>query len=332
MKVTVKGVVKYVLMLALAGVLLYFAFRNISWSDFVTGLKSCNYWWILATILLGLVSTILRGFRWRLMMLPLNKNITRRESYDAYAICYLANLALPRSGEVVRCGLIANTGKASFEGALGSVVLERTWDMICLAVICVAMVFFTRFGDFLVEKMFNPVVEALPFNAIWLVVVLIAICLGIYFILKANKEKVSRSKFGAKMIKLWHGLVGGVKAGFKMDHKWAFHIYTILIWLSYWATSLLMVVGSLGWVVPVQGGFGAYHFIVSMTLVPIYGVTQSTGLIFATISHESQVVQMIICGIISLISVAVYKKKLKNTVQPVTPQRSDSHEKTEKAE
>jgi len=94
----------------------------------------------------------------------------------------------------------------------------------------------------------------------------------------------------------------------------------------------LMVVGSLGWVVPVQGGFGAYHFIVSMTLVPIYGVTQSTGLIFATISHESQVVQMIICGIISLISVAVYKKKIKNTVQPVTPQRSDSHEKTEKAE
>ena len=73
----------------------------------------------------------------------------------------------------------------------------------------------------------------------------------------------------------------------------------------------LMVVGSLGWVVPVQGGFGAYHFIVSMTLVPVYGFDKSTGLIFATLSHESQIVQMLLCGLISLVSWAIYRRKLK---------------------
>ena len=73
----------------------------------------------------------------------------------------------------------------------------------------------------------------------------------------------------------------------------------------------LMVVGALGWVVPVQGGFGAYHFIVSMTLVPIYGFDKSTGLIFATLSHESQIVQMLLCGLISLVSWYFYRKKLK---------------------
>ena len=78
----------------------------------------------------------------------------------------------------------------------------------------------------------------------------------------------------------------------------------------------LMVVGALGWVVPVQGGFGAYHFIVSMTLVPIYGFDKSTGLIFATLSHESQIVQMLLCGLLALISWAFYRRKLKtNTLQ-----------------
>lgn len=336
MKVTVKGVVKYVLMLALSAVLLYFAFRNMSWNDFITGLKSCNLWWIIATMFIAWIITIMRGNRWRLMMLPIDKTIVKRISYDAYSICYLANIAFPRSGEVVRCGVVAKTNNISFEGAIGSVVLERTWDMICVVICCVALLF-GRFGDFLIDKMWKPFIGSLPFNAVWLLVLVVAVCFAVYYILKKNKEKVAKSKAGAKFIKIWRGLVDGVKASFKMEHKWAFFAYTVMIWIGYWVMSLftiyafpefselgimdalfLMVVGSLGWIVPVQGGFGAYHFIVSMTLVPIYGVTQQTGLIFATISHESQIVQMLICGAISLISVALYKKKKSPQGAPVS--------------
>ena len=71
-----------------------------------------------------------------------------------------------------------------------------------------------------------------------------------------------------------------------------------------------MIVGGLGWVVPVQGGLGAYHFIVSLALWSVYSIPQTTGVIFATISHESQALAMIICGIISLISVGFKSKRL----------------------
>ena len=116
-----------------------------------------------------------------------------------------------------------------------------------------------------------------------------------------------------------------------MERKWAFFGYTLLIWISYWLCCLwtlyafpgtesltgldalfLMAVGALGWVVPVQGGFGAYHFIVAMTLVPIYGFAESTALAFATISHESQVVQMLVCGLVAWASWAVCHRKSKN--------------------
>ncbi len=320
-------------MLALAGLLLYFAFRNISWDDFVTGLKSCNFRWILLSMIIAWIVVILRGLRWRLMMRPLSKEVTRLEAYDTYNICYLANLALPRSGEVVRCGLIANSGKVTFEGALGTVVLERIWDLMCVVIVTLPLFFFGKFKDFLIEKMWYPMVESLPFGAVWLLVGIILSIVVLVLLFRAYRKKFAATRFGSKFINLWKGLTDGIKAGFRMEHKWLFFGYTALIWIGYWAMSLftlyafpasaalsiwdalfLMVVGSLGWIVPVQGGFGAYHFIVSMTLVPVYGFTQSDGLIFATISHESQVVQMLVFGIISLITYAIYSKKYKKAV------------------
>lgn len=328
MRSKAKKTIIYTLLLLLAAVMLYFAFRKVEWDQFVEGLKSCDYRWILATIALQWLITYLRGNRWRIMMRPLSKEITRREAYDAYAICYLANIPVPRSGEVVRCGLIAETGKASFEGALGSVVIERTWDLICVVLACIPLFFVGTFRDFLVEKMFKPTAESLSISLLWIILAAVVLCIAIILVLWFTRARWTTRKFGSKVAGFCKGLVDGVKAGFKMERKWAFFGYTLLIWVGYWLTSswtihafpetsfmtgmdalFLMVVGSLGWIVPVQGGFGAYHFIVAMTLVPIYGFTYQTGLIFATISHESQIVQMLACGFISLISWAIYRKK-----------------------
>lgn len=264
-------------------------------------------------------------------MRPLSGEITRRETYDAYAICYLANIAFPRSGEVIRCGLIAERGKASFEGALGTVVIERTWDMICVVLACIPLFFFGTFRDFLVEKMFRPAAES-GVGVFWIILVSVAALAIIIWALYHFRGIISRSQFGTKCIRFCKGLADGIKAGFKMERKWAFFAYTLVIWIGYWLCSLwtmrafpasagmtgwdalfLMIVGSLGWIIPVQGGFGAYHVIVAMTLVPIYGFTYDTGLVFATISHESQIVQMLLCGLVSLVGWSVYRKKHKIT-------------------
>ena len=113
-------------------------------------------------------------------------------------------------------------------------------------------------------------------------------------------------------------------------HKWLFLLYTVLLWGTYWLTSLttiyafpqvhdltaidalfLMIVGGLGWAVPVQGGIGAYHLVISMALLGVYGIARQTGIIFATISHESQALVMIICGAVSLVIINAAIKKLK---------------------
>ena len=59
--------------------------------------------------------------------------------------------------------------------------------------------------------------------------------------------------------------------------------------------------GSVAWMVPVPGGFGAYHFMVALALSSVYGLGWDTGMLYATINHEAQAVMMVIMGFISYI-------------------------------
>lgn len=320
----------WILMLLLAFALLYFAFKGVKWSDFIIGLKSCNFWWVIASMVASIFAFLFRGIRWRYLMLPLSPNITRKEAYDGVTIGYISNFALPRAGEFVRCGVISSTGKAPFESVLGSVVLERSWDIVCYVVVLLGVILLRRdvFGEFLSREVWNPLIARLPFDAIWLMIGVAITVLAILLILYFKRESLKRYSLLKKFYNIISGLSKGLKSGLEMEHKWRFLLFTILIWLSYWVMSyttilafpqvdgltgvdaaFLMVVGSLGWIVPVQGGIGAYHFILSLALFSIYSIPQTSGVVFATISHESQALTMLICGAISIFSLKQRKRR-----------------------
>jgi hypothetical protein len=140
-------------------------------------------------------------------------------------------------------------------------------------------------------------------------------------------KKINQWTLTAKLKKMWKGLCDGLRAGFRLQQRRKFFFYTALLWLAYWLQAFtvmkampetqlltgvdalfLMVVGGLGWVAPVQGGMGAYHFFVSLTLFAIYGIPQTHGVVFATISHETQAIMMIVFGFISWAAVAAGKR------------------------
>ena len=103
-----------------------------------------------------------------------------------------------------------------------------------------------------------------------------------------------------------------------MERKWLFFAYTVMIWATYWFMAactmwaapfldgldiidalFLSLVGGLGFAIPVPGGIGAFHFIISLTLATIYDVPMETGIIYATISHTSQAITQILFGAVS---------------------------------
>jgi len=213
---------------------------------------------------------------------------------------------------------------------LGTVVIERSFDMLCLLLWMALLLLFKwgEFGNFIQLEIIEPLFGKFS-SVMWPLAIVVSFMAIVAATLWIFRRTILRIPLFDKIFRIAKGLLDGVLTAFKMQHKWMFLLYTLLIWLTYWLTSLttiyafplaehlgatdalfLMIIGGFGWVVPVQGGLGAYHFIVSLALSSVYGISQATGVVFATISHEAQALVMIICGAVSLVSVSIWKKKI----------------------
>ena len=143
-----KSAVKYILSFALMGVLLYFSFRGISWADFWVSLKICRWEWVLLSMLFGYLTFVIRGARWRMQLLPIDPATSFRTSYDGINIGYLFNLVLPRAGELIKCVYITKHSarkengekRATYDKVVGTMVMDRSWDIISGAVIIVILI------------------------------------------------------------------------------------------------------------------------------------------------------------------------------------------------
>jgi uncharacterized protein (TIRG00374 family) len=323
---------KYALFLSITAVLLYFSFRDIKFSDLMAGLQSANYWWIALSMGAGLAAFVIRARRWQLIIHPLGYRPSLKNTYDAVMLTYLANFAMPRMGEVVRCGALRKTEKIPFESLFGTVVLERVFDLLCLILISLSVVLlrFDTFGRFIDTNIWQPLVQGVNVGNYALVgggVGGLAVLVLLFAVFRKRMEKLP---FVGKIKKLWNGLFDGLKAGFRLQQRREFFLQTALLWVAYWLQAyavmlampethalgaidalFLMIIGGLGWVAPVQGGMGAYHFLISMTLYAMYAIPTSHGVVFATISHETQAIMMIVLGLLSWGAIML-NKKVKN--------------------
>ena len=316
---------KYAVSASLAFVLLYFSFRDVEWADFMEGLKSCRWEFILLSMAAGSFAFWLRAVRWRKLLLPIDGSITRMTAFNGINIGNISNFVFPRIGEFIRCGVITRRSEpvspddpehttASYDKVLGTVVLERSWELLVMLLLLAVVVVggFNRFGGFFVEQIWTPMAQSLDFSIWWIVAVLAVVGVaGCYALWRYRDTNPVFSKVWG----IFRGILQGFASCLKMDRKWMFFAYTAFIWMTYWLMAastvwaapflsdldlidalFLSLVGGLGFAVPVPGGIGAFHFIISLALSGIYGIPTELGIIYATLSHTSQAITQIFFG------------------------------------
>ena len=69
-----------------------------------------------------------------------------------------------------------------------------------------------------------------------------------------------------------------------------------------------MVIGGLGMVAPVQGGLGAYHYVVKLGLMEL-GIDSNPALLFATVVHTAQTLMTLAFGGVSILMVFLQKRR-----------------------
>lgn len=284
-----------------------------------------KYGWVILSMVVGVVSHIVRALRWQLQLRALQHPASFRTLTNAIFGTYAMNLLFPRLGEVWRCGYVARREQMSFTLLLGSVVSDRLMDTVSVICLIVA-VFFLQMHvllDFLKQY---PVIEETLFSVItspypYLFVVVVVGAL--VWIFRQKNEYRWVSKIKEMMRNLWYGF----RTVLTMKQKKRFIVYTILLWLCYYlqlylclfafadtahlgalAALSLFVMGSIGMGIPVQGGFGPWHLAVMATLA-IYGVTDpNVAGSFALVAHGSQMVVIVLLGIYTFFSILLEKK------------------------
>ena len=323
---------RFFLFLSIAGVLLYFAFRGVDLDKLWKSFANANYLYILVYLFFGFLSLLSRAFRWTLLVEALHYKASFLNSFYSLNTGYMANYAFPRLGEITRCASLSKAEKIPMDKLIGTVIVERVVDLITVAILTILLFIFRFdfFGTWLNEYIFHPLLSKVnqSLGGIWILLVVLlgipAALLAVYYLFRSRLTSVS---FIQKIKSIIRGIIDGLKTIYTLKRRWLFLLHTLLIWLFYWAMTygavfalpetsvlkpidglFLLIVGSFGFIVPAQGGIGAYHLVTTLGLT-LYNVPREAGLTYATITHGAQMIMLILLGAVSFMILFSFQRK-----------------------
>lgn len=320
------------LSLAVALWIFWFLYRDIELVRLQDQLASSNWGWILCSLSIAWLGYWIRGWRWALLIkseegeLPVSSS----RAYHAVMVGYLVNLLVPRAGEVARCGVLVRSNGTPLGQGFGTVIVERSVDLlflcgtILLAFLLENELFLSLIGELvdlsaLGEKLLRHLPLLLGGTA----------AVGLLFYLLGRKYR--NHGLVNKLQLFFKQLITGIRSIGSLRNPAGFWLSSVLIWVIYFVTMytvslgietaanlsgsqvlLVMVMGSIGMIAPVQGGIGTFHALVAYILIQ-FGVSEADGKIFAAIIHGTQVLLVLLVGISSwayLLKIPAWKKPL----------------------
>ena len=312
-----KTAIKYIILFSIGVGVLYLAFRGQDLENIWLEIKSANYFWVVASAISVWIAHVFRALRWRLLYHSINYKVKFINTYHAVIIGYLANLALPRFGEIGRCSVMNKTEKVPMFSSIGTVITERLFDVLILLLTTMFLLIFQYdvVYSFINHILLQGIVEKFKgLNYLWIALLfgsIAGILTGLIYFL--------RKKFGKKLLRIFVNLRQGFGSYSKLQQKAPFLLYTLGIWVFYLlsmyfaffsikTTSVLdlnvaftaVVFSGFAMAAPVQGGIGVFHWMVAQALM-LYAIPFKDGLAYATIIHSSQLLLTFILGSLSLL-------------------------------
>jgi glycosyltransferase 2 family protein len=317
---------------ALAGLLLYLALRGVDFHEIWRVLLAADYRWLIPLGVITLISHLLRAWRWKVFLDALPPDDGSEEAalggkvrvpiglaFASLMIGYMANYLAPRLGEVARTAHLSGHTPLRFSTILGTVVADRVLDVACLfAALLSVFVILAGRADRLQILFVGPAMERLQSSAgiLALVAFVLLLAIGVvsFLILTSawSKRRIApllgsfRDGFMAITRSGKYGIIAGTTIGMWLSYTTMAYLPFIMLGIAepYHLTFLdgwsIMVLGTLGIVVPSPGGIGSFHYVTIQTLVHLFGVSADPAATYAVVVHAAQMILYTIIGAIGL--------------------------------
>lgn len=321
--------------LAIAAFFMWFALKGMEFKKIAGYFAKANYFWVFAATIFGILAYWFRAVRWNLLLEPMGYQISTYNSFWTISFGYLMNLTIPRSGELARSTALFGVEKVPVDKSFGTIILERVIDLVCMMIFLgLTLVFkykaILSFYEYVTKEKSKSATKESSING-YVILGAIVILGVIAFLLRKKLEKFPIYK---KVVNFLKGIGDGLTSIFKMKQKVKFILLSLGIWISYFFAAYLVcfalpetsnftiadgffiiVVGTLGMMVPASGGIGAFHLALKFGIMALFlsmGKNPEeggeVGLSYAFISHTMQLVIMVVMGIISIPILAKNRK------------------------
>ncbi|MBD0296686.1 MAG: flippase-like domain-containing protein [Bacteroidota bacterium] len=348
MKKSLLTILQYLFFLGLGIFFVWLAVKEISyqdWQHIKLSLSRARHWLIIPVVLLLLLSHYSRAIRWKILMETLGYHPSVFNTWAAVMIGYMVNAGVPRLGEVVKCTLLARYENVRADKLVGTILIERVVDLVCLFTVFVLALIFQGhvIGDYTAELFSNFIKDKSGHVSAKKTAIIIGSTLLffslLFFLLKrfGHIDAVAKVKTGIKNI--LHGL-NSIRL---IQHKGLFFFHSLLIWALYLASTTIgmyalketdhlglgaglttLAVGSVGMVIT-PGGIGAYPLLVAK-LMELYGLDyKTTGMALGWLLWTVQTLIVLGGGLIFSGLFSHHNKKRKSRAAVYQPTTKDSY-------
>lgn len=340
-----KNVVRLSLAFLLTAIFLFFFFRSVEWKEVFGYLTDVNLKLFILIIVLVPVHLITRAIRWKYLLKHEKKGVSFFNRFAGNAIGFTVTFIFPgRLGELAKPLYLAKKEKMRKGFVLGTIVVERTFDMFTMCFLL---------GLFLVSKpfyssYFHADSDAYSNLYLWGIVgvafafFLLIVALSLYFFREKTLSVITfllrplPKRISEKILEISHEFTEGLKFFHSIGNFLIYLSLSFVVWLGiiffYWIfffaynisvpffflfpyVFLTMVGAS----IPTPGMVGGFHYFSKLGLTSLFSIDASKAVGMTIVIHAVQLIVTCLIGYAILwkegISLFQLKKLEKDTEQ-----------------
>ena len=286
--------------------------RSLIWNY----IKSAQVQYVIGAMLVGASADIIRGLRWQLLSKAIGYNSGTINSIASVFMCYTSNMAIPRSGEIIRATVLSEYNKIPIGKTFGTIAAERFID-ISISILILFLVWMLQY-DVILESFFEEGFLKFIDNNFWLIFSSIIILIAIIFILITRVEKIKR---------FFESVLEGFLSITKLNERlFPFILLSLLIWtlyilafftIKFSVTELDIIDSSLIFPAFVVGvfsislsnhGLGVYPLAIALFLSN-FGINTEIGLTLGWLAWSCQAIITLIFGGLSFFVLPLLKTR-----------------------
>ncbi|HEY6506084.1 MAG TPA: lysylphosphatidylglycerol synthase transmembrane domain-containing protein [Chitinophagaceae bacterium] len=325
-----RTILQYVFFFSLGFFFVWLSIKDVGQKEKIQikfALQNASYFLALPVFMILLLSHYVRALRWRLLIESLGYKPGRANVFFAVMIGYLANQAVLRLGEVLKCTVLARYEKVPADRLVGTIILERLVDALTLlGIFAITIILQPGLYQQFIIRVINvpaePGNESVSGNLIMLITAgIVILIIALWMIIKKKTFKDLLSLVKMIIGRVWEG----ISAIRHLKRRKLFIFYTVLLWSLYLVAGYIgffalqetrhygikealtvLSAGSIGMTIT-PGGIGGYAYLLEKTM-QIYGLSAGVSLAFGWLLWLANTAVIVLGGLVSFIALPWFNK------------------------